>query len=135
MNAHAQAYMDETPISVKRALDDAIAIYGNPDGADRSQCVEQIIRGRPAFWTSASHHDQRALGLRYSATQTGSVVDAMHSIYPEHRKQQREAALDTLIPLDWRAVNSLALAYAECGVWRDDAELARRRERDTRRAA
>ncbi len=135
MNVHFTAYMNDTPMAASRALDDAIAIYGNDDAVGREQCIEAIASGRPAFWTSAQYHAARSLILRYDATKTGDVVGSMLAIYPPHRRDSREAALDSLVPLDRKAAIALSLAYAEIGFFRDEPELLLRSKRDCRRAA
>ncbi len=135
MNAHFRAYMNDTPMAARRALDDAIAIYDNDCGDDRRQCIEAIASGRPAWWTSRQYHDARANALRYDATKTGDVVGSMLALYPPHRRDSREAALDSLVPLDRKAAIALSLAYAEIGFFRDEPELLLRSKRDCRRAA
>ena len=135
MNAHFTAYMNDTPLAARRALADSIEIYGNEDAVGREQCIEAIASGRPAFWTSRQYHDARANALRYDATKTGDVVGSMLALYPPHRRDSREAALDSLVPLDRRAAVALSLAYAEIGFFRDEPELLLRSKCDCRRAA
>ena len=132
---HFRAYMNDTPLAARRALDDAIEIYQNEDAVAREQCIEAIASGRPAFWISRQYHDARANALRYDATKTGDVVGSMLALYPPHRRDSRKSALDSLVPLDRRAAVALSLAYAEIGLWRDEPELMLRSKRDCRRAA
>ena len=51
----AQAYQTDTPLAAKRALDDAIAIYGNEDTIMYEKALDAICEGRAAFWTAAGY--------------------------------------------------------------------------------
>lgn len=130
----AASYMGETPLSVRRNLDDAIAVYGNESTVMREGAIDAIAEGRAAYWSVAKYHNARAADLPYAlnagADITGTVEDAYRG-----RPYSVLEALDTIVPLNRKAVNALALAYAKAGSFRDDAELEMRAKRDGRRAA
>jgi len=108
----------------RRNLIDAITIYGNDDAYDREQTIEAIIAGRPAFWTMATYHDQWGCNVLRRINEGMSVVEAIAK-YP---KLDHGRLLGTLVPLNAKAETELSHAYAsQCGLIRDEFELARRR--------
>ncbi|MHA6684458.1 hypothetical protein [Mesorhizobium sp. A556] len=133
--------MGETPLSVRPNLADAIAVYGNPDTVGREKAIDAIAEGRAAFWTMSSYSSTSNSGLPYTLNSGVGITEAIAEAYsdwryaynPKLKTQQRLAALDTIVPLNRKAVNSLALAYERAGSFRDDAELELRAKRDTRR--
>lgn len=138
----AEAYMGETPLSVRRNLADAIEVYGNPDTVMMEKAVDAIAEGRATYWTVSNYHSATNSNLPYALNAGVEIGRAIDAAYPDWRyarnpalqKQHRAAALDTIVPLNRKAVNSLALAYIKiAGSFRDDAELERRAKRDTRR--
>lgn len=118
------ALVPENMADTRRHLADAIAIYENNDDFDREQTVEAIIAGRPAFWTMATYHDQWGCNVLRRINEGMSVVEAIAK-YP---KLDHGRLLGTLIPLNAKAETELFHAYAsQCGLIRDEFELARRR--------
>lgn len=142
MNAHtqisqeAQSYLEETPLIVRRSLIDAIEIYDNEDAVMRDGAINSIAEGRAAFWTTAKYHNAAALCLCYALNDGVDIVRAVENTYPVWKIDSRIPSLETIVPLNRKAVNALALAYVEMsGEWRDDFELERRRLRDCRKGA
>jgi hypothetical protein len=143
MNALAQIGRDigralsapENPVLIRRRLADVIELYDNEDCVSRDWTVEAIVAGRPAFWTSATYHSQRACNLHLDVVAGASIQQALEAHYPVRLNHSRESALDTLIPLDRRAAAALSQAYADLGIWRDDDELELRRTSTRRRGA
>ena len=54
------------------------------------------------------------------------ISDAINAAYPSWKATQRLPALETIIPLNRKAVTALAVAYTEFGSWRDEDELIAR---------
>lgn len=142
MNAHAQisheaqTYLEETALTVRRSLIDAMEIYDNEDAVMRDRAIDAIAEGRAAFWTTAKHHNAAAFSLCYALNDGVDIVRAVENTYPEWKADSRVPSLETIVPLNRKAVNALALAYVEMsGEWRDDFELERRKLRDCRRVS
>lgn len=142
MNAYAQisheaqTYIEETALTVRRSLIDAIEIYDNEDAVMRDRAIDAIAEGRAAYWTTAKYHNAAAYSLCYALNDGVDIVRAIENTYPVWKIDSRIPALETIIPLNWRAVNALSLTYAEmAGTWRDEWELERRRLRDCRQPA
>lgn len=136
MNTHAKVYMAETPLTVKRQLLDAVAVYQNEDTVMLSDAMEAVASGRAVYWTTASYSNATASDLPYELNRGRSIKDTLEAAYQGWKADRRAAALDTIVPCNRAAVNALAKAYIEiAGSFRDDAELELRRVRDTRRAA
>lgn len=102
-----------------------IAVYDNDDALARRFALEAFEDDRPAYWTTAGYSAQRACLLQLAAHRM-SLSDALAGTY--HR-DDRAAALDTLIPLNDQAAVALVAEYAEHGLWRDLDELMARRGR------
>lgn len=135
MNAHAQAYMAETPITVRRALKASVALYDNDDFASRETVLEAIAAGRSAFWSTAKYHNATACMLLDRVNRM-PMDEALAFITDPHKLARMADFLDTLVPLNAKAENALALAYARhTPTWREEPELAMRRMRDCRAAA
>jgi len=118
------ALVPERMADARRHLADAIKIYGNDDAYDRERTAEAIIAGRAAFWTMATYHDQWGCNVLRRINEGMSVVEAIAK-YP---KLDHGRLLGTLIPLNTKAETELSHAYAsQCGLIRDEFELARRR--------
>lgn len=142
MNAHtqisqeAQSYLEETPLTVRRSLIDAMEIYDNEDAVMRDRAIDAIAEGRAAYWTTAKYHNAAAYSLCYALNDGVDIVRAVENTYPVWKIDSRIPSLETIVPLNRKAVNALALAYAEmAGTWRDDYELERRKLRDCRRVS
>lgn len=141
ISKEAEAYLGETPLSILRNLHDAIAVYGNEDTVMKEKAIDAIAEGRAAYWTVSSYSDAVNSNLPYAlnaGVEIGRAIDAstpdwQYARNPKLQKQHRRAALDTIVPLNRKAVNSLALAYARAGSFFDDAELEMRAKRDPRR--
>lgn len=131
----AQSYLDETPLTVRRSLIDAMEIYDNEDAVMRDRAIDAIAEGRAVFWTTAKYHNAAAYSLCYALNDGVDIVRAVENTYPAWKIDSRIPSLETIVPLNRKAVNALSLAYAEmAGTWRDDYELERRKLRDCRRA-
>ena len=129
MNAHAQAYMAETPLAVARALKAAIALYGNDDAMSRDIANEAVAEGRAAYWSTATYHNATACILLDRANRM-QMDEALRFINDPAKRARLADFLDTLVPLNLKAENALALAYARhTGTFREDDELAARRVR------
>ena len=142
MNAHtqisldAQSYLEETALTVRRSLIDAIEVYDNEDAVMRDRAIDAIAEGRAAYWTTAKYHNAAAFSLCYALNDGVDIVRAIENTYPEWKADSRIPSLETIVPLNRKAMNALALAYVEMsGEWRDDFELERRKLRDCRRAS
>lgn len=131
----AATYMAEDPLAVKRRLHDAIAIYGNGYDDNRDSAIEAIWNCRAAFWTTSTYSAARTVDLPLALNRGVSIVDALVHAFPDWCKANRQPALETIVPLNSKAANALALAYARFGTWRDDEELLMRGLRDCRRVA
>lgn len=128
----AQAYQEDTPLAAKRALDDAITIYGNEDTIMYEKALDAICEGRAAFWTMAGYSNAIDSSLPYmlnAGVEIGSAVDAAY----ERRPFLKRDALYWIVPLNMAAARALSLAYTREGTWRDDFELLMRAKRDCRR--
>lgn len=143
ISAHAQSYMDETPLSVRRSLLDAIEVYQNHDTIMQEKAIDAIAEGRAAYWTTSSYSNAVTSNLPYSlnaGVEINEAIEAAHPEWryaraPELRKQHCRFALDTIVPLNRKAALALSVAYSQKGIWRDEDELLIRAKRDTRRAA
>jgi hypothetical protein len=117
---------------VEQRLDAVTDLYDNDDAYARRVALAACRRGDAAYWTRASYHSQRACQLQITANQM-LLRNALRSIYKPG--SDWIAALDTLIPLNSQAAAALSAAYAEYGLWQDEAELLARcvrRERGRR---
>lgn len=133
MNAHAKIYMDETPLSVRRALDDAIAVYGNEDTIMREKAIDAIVEDRAAYWTTSSYSSAITADLPYALNAGVEINRAIEAAFPDHKADRRIPALDTIVPLNRKAALALSIAYSLKGKWRDEPELLARAKRDTRK--
>jgi hypothetical protein len=121
--------MAETPLTVKRALDVAIAAHGCDDDYSRRVAVEACASGRAAYWTRHSRHAACACIMLNNLNGGMSFEDALADAYRPHQRDRIEGGLNTLVPLIRAAVNALAKAYIQfTGTWFEDEELAARRE-------
>lgn len=133
MNAHAQAYMADTPMAARLALLDAVEIYNNDDEVSYEIAIEAIASGRAAFWTTSKYHDQIGSVLVNEANT--KLMDDAIAFIPPFKRDGMERYLDTLVPLNAKAETALSLAYAKhTSTWRDEPELAMRRVRDCRKS-
>ncbi|TGT76744.1 MULTISPECIES: hypothetical protein [unclassified Mesorhizobium] len=126
------AYMADTPMAAKRALDDAIAIYDNPDDIMREKALDAIAEDRAAYWSMSGYSDAIGSTLPYmlnAGVDIGSAVDQAY----EHRPFLKRGALARIVPLNMAAARALSAAYARYGAWRDEPELLMRAKRDCRR--
>lgn len=141
MNAHSQIYMDETPVTMRRALTSAIALYDNCDSEMERQTVNAIVEGRAAFWTTSQYHNATSSALPYSLNAGVDIERALEAGYSEAHygrdfariNRMRRDALDWIIPLNLKAATALSLAYSAKGVMRDEAELLLRAYVDMRK--
>lgn len=133
--ADTLAQTETSPREGKRRLDAAAALYGFNDSVSREHALEAFFAGKPAYWTTATYHSQRAIGLLDALNRGCEFGIALAANYPAHLTKYRPSALDTLVPLNIKAANALAKAYDALGIWREADELEQRRQRDTRRAA
>lgn len=136
LTAHApiRTSIDEA-MEARRHLDDAITVYGNNDTIMREGAIEAIADGRAAYWTMAQYHNARASDLPIALNAGISIAQVLEEAYADGRAFGREPALDTIVPLNFKAANALALAYARFGSWKDDEELLSRCLRNCRRVA
>ncbi|MEQ1938598.1 hypothetical protein ABMA46_10110 [Mesorhizobium sp. CN5-321] len=135
MNAHARFYMDETAITVRRSLDDAIAVYQNEDTIMREKAIDAIAEGRAAFWTTSSYSSAITADLPYALNAGVEINQAIENAFPAYKAYRRVPALDTIVPLNMKAALALSVAYSAKGIWKDEPELLMRAKRDMRRAA
>jgi hypothetical protein len=126
---------EKSPREGQRRLYAAIALYGFSDSVSVDHAFEAYFEDKPAYWTTADYHSQRAIGLMDALNRGCEFGIALAANYPAHCTKYRPAALDTLVPLNIKAANELVKAYDALGIWRDVEELEARRERDMRRAA
>jgi len=127
MNAHAHGYLTETPLTVKRALDEAVASHGCDDSLTLRIATEAVASGRAAYWTRKSRHAACACILLNNLNGGMSFEDALADAYRPHQKDWIEGGLKTLVPLNRAAANALAKAYAQfTGTWFEDEELLAR---------
>jgi hypothetical protein len=109
----------------------AIEIHDNDDALARRQALAACTAGRPAFWTTASYHSQKACALHLAVHTLPTLEAAFDDAYGSGvGSDTQAAALDTLIPLNPPAVAALALAYIRLGRWRDVQDLEARSMRD-----
>lgn len=132
--AARDAFMLDTPMAARRALDDAIAIYGNEDTIMREKALDAICGGRAAFWTMSSYSDSIGSSLPYALNDGVDLDRAVENAYSA-RLFLKAGALDRIVPLNMAAARALSLAYAREGSWLDEPELLMRSKRDCRRAA
>lgn len=112
------------------ALRQVVDLYDNDDTVSLDYAEQAFDDGRPAYWSTASYHNQVACCLLNAANLMHSLDAAIDSVVRPHKRDRLEAYLDTLIPLNADAETELSLAYARhTGTWRDEHELARRRVR------
>ena len=136
MNVHAREFQTETPLTMRRHLADAIAIYGNDFTSDHEDAISAIISGRAAYWSTAGYSAQRAGILLGHLNRGCTFEEALADAYANQPRPLIERGLDTLVPLNLKAANALSLAYSHfTATWHDDEELLLRRVRDCRRAA
>jgi len=79
--ASNEAYLLDTPLAAKRALYDAIAIYGNEDTIMREKALDAICGDRAAYWTTASYSNAIDSSLPYAlnaGVDIGRAVDAAY---------------------------------------------------------
>lgn len=124
----ATAYLDETTLSVRRSLDDAITVYDNADTIMREKALDAILEGRAAYWTTASYHNAIASDLPYALNAGVEIARAVDDAY-ERRQWAKDGALDTIVPLNRKAALALSVAYSMHGLWRDEEELLIRAKR------
>lgn len=128
------AYMADTPLAAKRALDDAITIYGNEDTIMREKALDAICEGRAAYWTMSGYSDAIGSSLPYALNAGVDIDRAVDAAY-ERREFLKRSALSRIVPLNMAAARALSNAYARYGAWRDEPELLMRAKRDCRRPA
>jgi len=128
----AQAYQADTPLAAKRALDDAIAIYGNEDTIMYEKALDAICGDRAAYWTMSGYSDAIGSSLPYALNAGVEIDRAVDAAY-ERRPLLKRSALSRIVPLNMAAARALSLAYARYGAWRDEPELLMRAKRDCRR--
>jgi hypothetical protein len=105
----------------------AIDLHENDDALARRHALAACGAGRPAFWTTASYHSQKACALHLAAHTLPTLQTALADAYGfDLGTDAQAAALDTLIPLNPAAVAALALAYAALGRWREIQDLEAR---------
>jgi hypothetical protein len=110
-----------------RRLAAAIELCGNDDALARRSARAACNDGRPAFWTTATYHSQKACVLHLAVHTEPTLEAAVECAYGPHTGTElRHAAFDTLIPLNAAAMEALALAYARLGRLPDVAELETR---------
>ena len=112
--------------AAKLAVEDAIDLYQNEDALGRRKAIAAFEQDRPSFWTSASYHNQRACALQVAVHEM-PLRKALACTYKPG--SDWIAALDTLVPLNLKAATTLSGAYADYGLWREEAELLARRYR------
>ncbi len=132
--AAREAFMLDTPMAARRALDDAISIYANEDTIMREKALDAICGDRAAFWTMSGYSDAIGSSLPYALNAGVDVTRAIENAYAA-RQFLRAGALDRIVPLNMAAARALSLAYSREGSWRDEPELLMRSKRDCRRAA
>ncbi|TGV15791.1 hypothetical protein EN816_00635 [Mesorhizobium sp. M8A.F.Ca.ET.173.01.1.1] len=130
----AEAFMLDTPMAAKRALDDAITIYGNEDTIMREKAMDAICGDRAAFWSMSGYSDAIGSTLPYMLNAGVDIDRAVAAAY-ERRPFLKRGVLDRIIPLNMAAARALSSAYSREGSWRDEPELLMRSKRDCRRVA
>ncbi|MER8925822.1 hypothetical protein [Mesorhizobium sp. M0859] len=137
MNAYQKIvsdYLTETPISVRRRLLDSINVYNNSYDDIRASAVDAIAAGRAAYWTTSTYSAARTVDLPLVLNRGVSITTALEQAFPAWCADRREAALETIVPLNRKAAVALSGAYARFGSWEDEAELEMRALRDCRKA-
>lgn len=127
----AEAFMLDTPMAARRALDDAISIYANEDTIMREKALDAICGDRAAYWTMSGYSDAIGSSLPYALNAGVDVSRAVENAYAA-RQFLRPGALDRIVPLNMAAARALSLAYSREGSWRDEPELLMRAKRDCR---
>lgn len=123
--------VSEDPRDLRRRLLAVMELYQNEDTNDRRIVVEVIVEGRPAFWTTANYHDQKARNFFMSCMRM-PIPDALVKHYgPDIVGHPHQ--LDKLVPINRQAVEALRLAYDRIGVWLEPEELEQRCVRDLRK--
>ena len=116
-----------------QSLAAAIGIYDNDDALGRRYALAACAAGRPAFWTIAGYHSQKACALQLAVHTLPTLEAALDDAYgPNQGTELQLAAFDTLVPLNRPAVAALALAYPRLDRWRDIEDLEARSSVDTR---
>lgn len=113
----------------RMAVEDAISVYDNDDAVARRLALAAFEQDRPAFWTTATYHSQKA-SLFQQAANYKPLLEALHYAY--NRGDDYIAALDTLVPLNDQAALAMVIRYSDYGIWRDTEELLARRYRRMR---
>jgi len=111
--------------AAKLAIEDAIDLYQNEDALGRRKAIAAFEQDRPAYWTTAGYHNQKACALQVAVHEM-PLPKALKMTY---RGGDYVAALDTLVPLNEQAAIALTVQYAEYGLWRDIEEVLARRYR------
>jgi len=132
MNIHVRDYLEEDALSMRRALDDAITVYGNPDTIMREKAIDAIVEDRAAYWTTSTYSSAITADLPYALNAGVEINRAIEAAFPNHKADRRIPALDTIVPLNRKAALALSVAYSLKGKWRDEPELLARAKRDTR---
>lgn len=136
----AEHYLSETKLTVRRALFDAMTVYCNEDSVMRDKAIEAILEGRSAYWTTSTYSSAATSDLPYALNAGVDIDVAVDEAYPDRRfaadpdlqKRLRIAALDTIVPLNFKAAFALSITYSGRGIWRDEEELLMRSKRDMR---
>ena len=89
----AEVYMADTPLAARRALDDAIAVYGNEDTIMREKALDAICGGRAAFWTMSGFSDAIGSSLPYALNAGVDLARAIENAYAA-RQFLKAGALD-----------------------------------------
>ncbi len=131
MASDTAAYMGDTPMAARRALDDCLDIYRNEDGLMRDKAIGAIADGRPAFWTMSNYHNALSYDLPLALNAGVDIDRALDNAF-RSRPYHSIHELDRLIPLNMAAARALGHAYSRHGSWRDDEELLMRSKRDMR---
>lgn len=130
----AVAYLADTPMAARRALNDAMDIYRNEDGHMRDKAIDAIAAGRAAYWTMTGSSNAIGFDLPLALNRGVDIDRALGNAFCG-RAYNAICELDRLVPLNMAAARALGLAYSRHGSWRDDHELLMRSKRDMRRAA
>lgn len=132
-----EGFIPESPITLKRRLDQAIRIYDNPWTSVRKMALENLLAGKPGYWTSSTHTNAAGCGA-VDAANTGEAELTAHVGRWVERIGVNDAVrctLDTLVPLNRAATAMLLRVYEAHGHFRDEAELRQRAVVDRRGAA
>lgn len=112
--------------AARMAINDASELYDNEDALARRKAQTAYEQDRPAYWSTATYHAQRASQLQIAVNEM-ALRKALACTYKPG--SDWIAALDTLVPLNVKAATALSVAYADYGLWRDEPELLLRRFR------